>query len=61
MELHKCSSPNIVRVMKQRGMKHAWERVETHTWYWPLNMKEKEHLEDLDIDLKIILEWIPKR
>jgi len=31
-----------------------------HTWLWFGNLKERYHLEDLDVDGNIILEWILK-
>jgi len=33
--------------MKQKRIKHAWERVETHTWSWPLNVRGEKTLERL--------------
>jgi hypothetical protein len=29
-----------------------------HTKFWPENVKERDHFEDLGVDVKIILEWI---
>jgi len=29
-----------------------------HTKFWPGNLKGRDHLEDLGVDGKIILEWI---
>jgi len=28
---------------------------EVHTWFWWGNLRERDHLEDLDIDERIIL------
>jgi hypothetical protein len=36
----------------------AWERREMHAIFWLENVKGRDHLEDLGIDRKIILEWI---
>jgi len=29
-----------------------------HTKFWSENLKERDHLEDLGVDGKVILEWI---
>jgi hypothetical protein len=29
-----------------------------HIKFWPENLKVRHHLEDLDIDERVILEWI---
>ena len=52
------SSPNIMRVIKSRRMKWAWHVPrpgvgEVYTGFWWGNVKEKDHLED--VDGKIIL------
>jgi hypothetical protein len=31
---------------------------EIHTIFWLENLKGRDHLEDLDVERKIILEWI---
>jgi hypothetical protein len=56
-------SPNIVRVIKSRRMIWARHlarmgRGEAHTEFWWGNLKEIYHLEDADVDGKIILRWI---
>jgi len=33
-------------------------KVEVHTGFWWGNLKERDHLEDLGIDRRIILQWI---
>jgi hypothetical protein len=57
------ASPNIIRVIKSRGMK--WEAGSVHGRDEKCiqdcgleNMKGRDHLEDLGIDGKIILKWI---
>ena len=52
--------------MKLRRM--SWEGHVTHiggrearTERWCLNLKEKDHLEALGVDMKIILKWIFKK
>jgi hypothetical protein len=41
-----------------RSMQHAWETREFHTEFWPENLKERNRLEELGIDERIILEII---
>jgi hypothetical protein len=38
----------------------AWRTVEMHTGTWWGDLKERNHLEDLDVDGRIILKWIFK-
>jgi hypothetical protein len=58
------SSPNIIRVIKSRRMRwvrHVARRgIELHAGFWRGNLRERDHLEDLDIDGRIILNWIFK-
>jgi hypothetical protein len=35
-----------------------WERGEVHTGFWWGNLRERDHLDDADIDGCIILKWI---
>ena len=39
-------------------MRHVWGRVEVHTGIWCGKLREREHLEDPDIDGMVILKWI---
>jgi len=39
----------------------VWGRVEVYTGYWCGNLQERGHLEDPDVDGKIILRWIFKK
>jgi hypothetical protein len=39
-------------------MQHVWERREVCTGFWWGNLREGGHLEDPDIDGRIILRWI---
>jgi hypothetical protein len=32
--------------------------IEVHSKFWRENVKEKYHLEDVSIDLKITIKWI---
>jgi hypothetical protein len=41
-------------------MQHAWEKIEIHTEFWLQNLKEGDHVEDLNVDGKIILRGILK-
>ena len=36
-------------------MWHALEREEMDTWFWWGNLKEREHLEELGVDGRIIV------
>jgi len=37
------------------GMRHTWEGREMYAEVWWGNLKERDHLEDLGIDRRIIL------
>jgi hypothetical protein len=56
-------SPNIVRVIKSRRMRWAGNvarigRGEAYIGFWWVNLRERDHLGDLDVDGRIILRWI---
>ena len=56
------SSPDIIRVISQkewnwRGLWHVWGRVEMHTEFWWGSLRERDHLQDISIDRKMILKW----
>jgi hypothetical protein len=38
-------------------MWHVWEAREVHTGFWWGDLRERGHLEDLDVDEGIILKW----
>jgi hypothetical protein len=38
-------------------MQHVW-RVEVYAGFWWGNLREKDHLEDPRVDVRIILRWI---
>jgi len=40
------------------GICSAWERLEMRTKFWSENLKGRNHLENLDVDGKIILKRI---
>jgi hypothetical protein len=42
-------------------MWHVWEREEVHTGFWWGDLVERDHLEDLDVDGRIILKYIFKK
>ena len=39
-------------------MWHVWGRGEACTGFWWGNLRERDHLEDPDVDGRIILRWI---
>ena len=41
-----------------RGMSHVWGRGEMHIGFWMRDWKERDDLEDLGVDGRIILKWI---
>jgi hypothetical protein len=41
-------------------MWHVWKTGEVHTWFWCGGLRERSHLEDLDIDERLILKWTIK-
>jgi hypothetical protein len=56
------SSPNIVRMMNSRirwaGHVARMGREQAYTGFCWGNLRERDHLEDLGLDRKIILRWI---
>jgi hypothetical protein len=60
MEGNLSSSQIIIRVIESRIMRLArqiagMEREKVRTGFWWRDLKEGDHLEDLDIDARIIL------
>jgi len=58
-----CCSPNVVRVIKSRGMRWARHVAHTgggemYTGFWWGKLREREHLENPEIGGRIILRWI---
>jgi len=57
------ASPSNIRVIKSKRMRWAgyvvrMGRREAYTGFWWGNLRGRDHLEDLGLDGKIILEWI---
>jgi hypothetical protein len=53
------ASLNIIKVIKSRrmrwaGMQHAWKRWEMYIILWVVNLKGRDHSEDLSVVRKII-------
>jgi len=44
-----------------RGMWHAWEKSQMCRWYMWGNLKEKDNLECIEIDVKVILTFMFKK
>jgi hypothetical protein len=42
-------------------MQHAWTRGEAYKRFWWGNLRKRDHLEDQDVDGRIILRWIFKK
>jgi len=63
-ELHNfIASPNVIRVIKSKRISlvgHVAHMAETRNAYkiWVRNPEGRDQSEDLDVDGKIILEWI---
>ena len=49
------------RRMRWAGYVAYMERGEVHKGFWSGNLGEGDHLEDLDLDGRIILTWIFKK
>jgi len=39
-------------------MQHVWDRKEVYIGFWWKNLRERDHLEALGIDGRIILRWM---
>jgi hypothetical protein len=46
---------------KKNEMGWVWGRGEVRTGLWWENLRERDHLEDLDVHRRIILKWIFKK
>jgi hypothetical protein len=42
-------------------MSRLWVREEVHTVFWWGNLRKRDNLEGLGIDVSIILKWISKK
>ena len=42
-------------------MWHVWGTVEVHTGLWWEDLRERDHLENVGVDGRIILKWIFKQ
>jgi hypothetical protein len=53
------SSLNIIWVItSRRNGWQVWGRGDVHRGFWWGNLKERDHLEDLNVEIKIILKLI---
>jgi hypothetical protein len=43
---------------RRRSKSRAWERKEMRTIFWLENLSGRDHLEELEVDERIILKWI---
>jgi hypothetical protein len=42
-------------------MWHVWRRVEVSTGFWWGNVRERDQMEDPDVDERIIFRWICRK
>ena len=49
------------RSMRERGMWHVWGTGEVRTGFWWGNLRERDHLEGLDVAGRMILKRIFKQ
>jgi hypothetical protein len=59
------TSPNTIQVIKSRRMRWAGNLAcradrKVHRGFWWGDLIERNHLEDLGVDVRIILKWIFK-
>jgi hypothetical protein len=56
---------DVIRIIKSWGISWVGQVVymgeNMHTGFWSGDLKERDHLEDLDIDRILILKWISKK
>jgi hypothetical protein len=61
------SSPDIIRVIQSRRFRWAWHvarmgvREEVHRRCWYGSLRERDHLEELSVDVRMILKWTFKK
>jgi hypothetical protein len=41
-------------------MWHVWVTGKMHTGFWWVEVMERDHLEYLDVDIRVMLKWIFK-
>jgi hypothetical protein len=53
-------TPDKIKSMRMRcvGYGGGGERREIHTGFWWENLKERDHIEDLGLDGRMILKWV---
>jgi hypothetical protein len=42
-------------------MLQVWETAEVHTWFWCGDLRERDHLEDIGVEGRKILNYIFKK
>jgi len=63
-ELHDLYSPNVIRLIKPRRMRwaghvvHVGERIGVFFFWGVGNLNERDHLEDLQVNGRMILQWM---
>jgi len=43
------------------GVSHTWWQREMHTVCWRRNLKERDQLEDMGLDRRMIIKWVLKQ
>jgi len=51
----------VLRIMRWVVHVALWRSGKVRTGFWWVNLRERDHLEDPDLDWSIILKWIFKQ
>jgi hypothetical protein len=45
----------VIKSRRMRWVRHVWDTGDVHTGFWWGDLRERDHLDDLDLDGRIIL------